>query len=136
MKVKNNTEKRFKDLNLRISWQDRRIYVSINDKNKKIKYRAENPNEKSLICYKIDDSNRINKDAMRCDSGLYIDELSTSNRDRLILIEFKGSNVNEAIEQIKSTVKDLIITPKITIDKLDACIVLKKIPILNIGPQI
>ncbi len=97
---------------------DRRNTISL-EENKK-RYIAYNVAGKSVAQYHIDKNNEPPK---KCDYAIYVDE-----DDRIIFIELKGSDVLHAIKQIRQSINDKVILPRITCSTLDARIIASKTP--------
>lgn len=101
-----------------LKWSDQRSQISLKENKKE--YKANNPASKILFCYHID-GEMIEHDVGQkaCDYGLGV-----PIDDRLLLIEFKGKNLEHAIKQISATLDFL--GDKINDLKVDVHIILSR----------
>ncbi len=85
---------------------DTRKVVTLKEPREDRKYIAENPNQLFLTVYQVDGAllKSQNPGDKKCDYAIY-----TSNDD-LFLIELKGSDYSQALDQIKKTL-DCLLTP-------------------------
>lgn len=86
------------------------------------KYSIKNKSKKEIVKYKIDGGLINDPNEIKCDYGFY----TKGDNNILFLVELKGSDYNHAIEQIINTIKLLVTEPKITVDKINARIVVSK----------
>lgn len=107
--------------------RDRRKIVSLRERGEKSTYVLSNPTGKEIVVYKIDHGLISSESIPKCDFGIYYVE-----GDTLILVELKGANYEHALEQIESTIEQLVVTPKVVISKLNARVVLSKARIPNV----
>lgn len=116
---------RFHKVHTNPSYRDRRKTVSL--KENKMNYIAKNPNEKEVLLYRTDNPAQTNR---RCDYVLYImdSENEFQDEDRLILIELKGKDVERGITQITQTLEDYVTKKKISINRVDARIIVSRSP--------
>lgn len=99
---------------------DARAIISLKDKGAgKSAYEGNNKRKLHVTTYLVD-GGIITDDSSKCDYALYTDE------DILYFIELKGSDYSKALEQITSTVRQLLISPNIKPALVHARIVLSK----------
>lgn len=89
-------------------------------------YRLKNPGGKEVVVYKIDEGLIKGNKNKKCDYGIYTEE------DTLFLIELKGSDLNQAIDQIHETITILLKRPHIPVRIVKARVVLSKFRVPNI----
>lgn len=104
---------------------DCRKLIVLRDKGTS-KYIGKNDNDKRIIVYQIDNGIIKSQSVVKCDYGLY-----NWDEDIIYLIELKGSDYDQAIEQIISTI-NLLIT-QCDINRVNARIVLTKVRTPEIG---
>lgn len=104
---------------------DCRKLIPLKDKGTST-YIGENDNEKRIIVYQIDNGIIKSQSVVKCDYGLY-----NWDEDIIYLIELKGTDYDQAIEQITSTI-NLLIT-QCDINSVNARIVLTKVRTPEIG---
>ncbi len=110
-----------------IEYDDARPIAILKDKGNSCTYRLINNSARHLTAYNIDGG--ILKNSLpKCDKALYVSAENGKTNDILYLVEFKGKHINDATEQIESTIKQLIVAPKIKVDKLNARIVATGVP--------
>jgi hypothetical protein len=85
------------------------------------KYSIINKSKKEIVKYKIDGGLINNNDEIRCDYGFYTEDKF------LFLVELKGRDYSQAIDQIINTISLLIEKPKIKVSKINARIVASKL---------
>lgn len=104
-------------------------YIHCNDNRKRcvleetkgVKYIISNINDIEYVVLKIDNG-LINTNASKqCDFAIYI-----PSSDTVRFIELKGSNLDDAFEQLLETINVLIAKPNISLNKLQARIVVRK----------
>lgn len=101
---------------------DRRKQISIKEKGKR--YLGINNDEKVIAKYHLDDPAHP-AEGIRCDYALYVhdDEKPAKDDDRLIFIELKGGDIEQAIQQISKSIKDWVVSYSIRPRRLDARII-------------
>lgn len=104
---------------------DRRKKVSLREHGEKSIYILSNPAEKEIAVYRIDHGLISSESVPKCDFAIYVEG------DLLILVELKGADYEHALEQIESTIRQLIVTPNINVSILNARIVLSKARVPN-----
>lgn len=109
-----------------IEWHDRRRNVSLKEKGEKSEYRLCNESGRDLVLYRIDHGLIAREDIPKCDFGIYTED------DWLILIELKGMDYGHALEQIESTINELVKKPQIPITRINGRIVLSRTRIPDI----
>ncbi|MCR5453523.1 MAG: hypothetical protein K6F33_00855 [Bacteroidales bacterium] len=107
--------------NLYIVSHDCRSSVSVKEQN--MQYILNNPSKKEIVVYQIDNGLITSKE-LKCDYGVYTES------DVLFLIELKSPEREycHALQQIISTIEILIKSKNISVNKLNARIVLRKYP--------
>ena len=110
-----------------ISSDDYRKKITLKDKGSSI-YQCLNDSAKRVIIYNVDNGIIKSQTIAKCDYALY-----NFNDDTVYFIELKGANYDRAVEQIESTINNLIINNNIEISIINARIVLTraKTPQLN-----
>ncbi|WP_019539650.1 hypothetical protein [Proteiniphilum acetatigenes] len=113
---------RFHEIHTRRVECDRRKRISIKEKGKR--YLGINNDEKVIAKYHLDDPEHP-VEGIRCDYALYVydDENQAKDDDRLIFIELKGSDIEQAIQQISNSIRDWVVNYSIRPRKLDARII-------------
>lgn len=117
-----------------IEINDCRKIISLKDKRaSSSKYVCQNENKKRVMVYKVDDGIIKSKDIGKCDYALY-----NYDDDIVFFIELKGSDYEQAIEQIDSTIRNLITSKSIEINVINARVVLAKVrtPEINTTKEI
>lgn len=112
--------------NAYIESKDKRKIVVLKDpKGGKSKYKGENIHDMEIAVYRIDEGIMKSSKEKKCDYGLY-----TRDDDTLRLVELKGSDFEQAVEQIMNTLNELIHKPGIDIYRVCGRIVLsrKRVP--------
>lgn len=94
--------------------------VSLREKREKSKYILRNDSEKDLVIYRIDGGIITSKETKKCDYGVYTEQ------DVLYLIELKGADYSQALDQITSTIDTLLKKPAISVKQLNVRVVLSK----------
>ncbi|MBO7438541.1 MAG: hypothetical protein J6U21_02575 [Bacteroidales bacterium] len=94
---------------------------NVSAEENKRKYSIENKSKKEVVKYKIDGGLLTDVDGKKCDFGFYTED------DVLFLVELKGSDYCQAIEQIINTIEKLVKAPKIKITKINARVVLSRV---------
>ena len=94
--------------------------VSLREKREKSKYILRNDSEKDLVIYRIDGGIITSKETKKCDYGVYTEQ------DVLYLIELKGTDYSQALDQITSTIDTLLKKPAISVKQLNVRVVLSK----------
>ena len=113
---------KYTDINYIISDDCRKI-ITLKDKGASTsKYVCKNNKRKKVTIYKIDGGIIKSQTVNKCDFALY-----NNNDDVIYFVELKGSDYDQAIEQIGSTISDLIISNNIKINIINARIVLTKV---------
>lgn len=109
-----------------IVYQDCRKIVVINDKGEDRVYRLNNDAGHELLVLHVDGG--IFKDSVnkKCDFAVYTQERI------LILIELKGADYSQALDQLNATIIEMIEKPMIKVGRLHARVVLSKTKIPNI----
>lgn len=105
-----------------IEFQDNREQVFLKDqRGGNVSYKAENPKRYTLIAYNVEGGIIKEEHKKKCDFGLF-----NVTSGVLRLIELKGGDCSEAIDQIISTMQ-LILAPSITdLHEVHSRIVLSK----------
>lgn len=119
---------KFNEIHTNWFCRDRRKNISLEEKKKK--YLAENPEEKCVAQYRIDNPDEPNVENKKCDFALYVhdDEEPLKCDDRLIFIELKGTDINRAFKQITKTIEDWVIAYNIRPRRMDARVVAARVP--------
>lgn len=101
---------------------DTRKVVTLKEPREDRKYIAENPNQLFLTVYQVDGAllKSQNPGDKKCDYAIY-----TSNDD-LFLIELKGSDYSQALDQIKKTLDCLLIPNLDRLHSVNGRVVLSK----------
>lgn len=101
---------------------DTRKVVTLKEPREDRKYIAENPNQLFLTVYQVDGAllKSQNPGDKKCDYAIY-----TSNDD-LFLIELKGSDYSQALDQIKKTLDCLLIPGLDSLHSVNGRVVLSK----------
>lgn len=101
---------------------DTRKVVTLKEPREDRKYIAENPNQLFLTVYQVDGAllKSPNPGDKKCDYAIY-----TSNDD-LFLIELKGSDYSQALDQIKKTLDCLLIPGLDSLHSVNGRVVLSK----------
>ena len=86
------------------------------------KYIIDNKSKKEIVKYKIDGGLLTDQNVLKCDYGFY------TENNFLFLVELKGSDYSHAIEQIINTIYLLIEKPQIKVSKINARIIVSKLP--------
>lgn len=100
---------------------DRKRYVSLKDKGETRKYSLENDLKKDLVVYRVDGGVIQGNNSDKCDFAIYTED------KWLVLVELKGADYNKAIEQIISTIDQLVKNPKVSVNRVFSRIVLSKV---------
>lgn len=103
-----------------IEHHDTRRKVVLREKREKSKYILRNDSEKDLVIYRIDGGIITSKKTKKCDYGVYTEQ------DVLYLIELKGTDYSQALDQITSTIDTLLKKPAISVKQLNVRVVLSK----------
>ena len=90
-------------------------------------YRFLNKAQKEIVVYHVDAGIIKNDNISKCDYGIFTED------DTLFLIELKGSDQEHAIDQINSTIKHLLDTPKVKVKKVNARVVLSRVRVPRIA---
>ena len=116
-----------------IKWHDRRPIISLRDSptsgksgTGKGNYILENDLLHEMVIYRIDDGILSAADGNKCDYGIY------TETQKLILVELKGGAVNDAVQQMNSTIDQLITDKAIKCDAIHGRIVTSRTPSPNI----
>ncbi len=110
-----------------IEYDDNRSIAILKDKGNSCTFRLNNNAGRNLTAYNIDGGILTNS-LPKCDKALYVSAEDNKSNDILYLVEFKGTHINDATEQIESTIKQLIVAPKIKVNKLNARIAATAVP--------
>jgi hypothetical protein len=97
--------------------------VPLREQKEKRTYRLHNKSEKELVVYKIDGGLINNDNVLKCDNAIYTED------DWLFLIELKGTDLNQALDQIDRTIDRLLKQPNIKVQKLNVRIVVSKVSV-------
>lgn len=100
---------------------DCKRYVSLKDKGETRKYSLENDLKKDLVVYRVDGGVIQGNNSDKCDFAIYTED------KWLVLVELKGADYNKAIEQIISTIDQLVKNPKVSVNRVFSRIVLSKV---------
>jgi hypothetical protein len=105
-----------------IESEDKRLIISLKDnKGGRSNYRGNNQLKQSIIVYRIDGGIINDEKNQKCDYAIY------TNMDSLYFIELKGSDYNQALKQIISTIEKLIKkVSEVEVSRVYARIVLSK----------
>jgi len=103
----------------------RKIVVLEDPKGGNSKYKGKNIHDKEIAVFRIDEGIIKSPKEKKCDYGLY-----TRDDDTLRFVELKGSDFEQAVKQIMSTLNELIHKPRIDIYRVCGRIVLsrKRVP--------
>lgn len=113
---------KYTDINYIIS-DDCRKTITLKDKGASTsKYVCENNKKKKITIYKVDGGIIKSQIVNKCDFALY-----NNDNDVIYFIELKGSDYDQAIEQISSSISNLITSNNIKINIINARIVLTKV---------
>ena len=104
---------------------DCRNVVTLKEKGENRVYRLINDANHELVVIKVDGGIFNNSTSLKCDFAIY------SQERRLLLIELKGGDYNHALEQLDTTINEMIVKPQIGISKLYTRVVLSKARIPN-----
>ena len=100
--------------------------VSLREQGENRTYRFHNKSIKETVVYEIDGGLINNNSVLKCDYGIYTED------DLLFLIELKGEDLDQALDQINSTINILLKKTNIKVKKLNARIVLSKVSVPRI----
>jgi len=100
--------------------------IVLKEKREKSKYHLYNDSKSDIIIYKVDGGMITSNKIKKCDYGVYTEQ------DVLYLIELKGSDYNQALEQIQSTIDNLIKKSSINVKQINVRIILSKYRTPNI----
>jgi hypothetical protein len=124
---------KYTDINY-IKSDDCRKTITLKDKGgSNSTYICSNNYEKRIIVYIVDNGIIKSQTTAKCDFALY-----NAKEDVIYFIELKGSNYDRAIEQIESAINNLIRNNHISINSVNARIVLTraKAPQINTTKEI
>ncbi|WP_353160524.1 hypothetical protein [Myroides odoratus] len=99
---------------------NRRTFVL--EETKGVQYIVSNTSNLDYIAYRVDRGLIQTNTTKQCDYALYI-----PSSDTVRFIELKGSNVEEGLEQLLQTIQVLITRPNITVSRLQARIITRKV---------
>lgn len=100
--------------------------IPLRELREKRLYRLLNKDGKEIVVYKIDEGLIKGNKTKKCDYGIYTED------DLLFLIELKGADLNQAIEQINETITILLKRPNIQVKTLKARVVMSKVRVPSI----
>lgn len=100
--------------------------IPLREPGEKRLYRLQNRVGKEIVVYKIDEGLIKGNVNIKCDFGIYTED------DHLFLIEMKGSDLNQAIDQITETITILLKRPHIQVKILKARVVMSKVRVPSI----
>ena len=112
--VEKYTEQRY------IEFDDKRSQIVLSDKGEPRKYCAYNTRRQRVVAYRVDGGIVTDKTQSKCDYALW------TENNRVYFIELKGGDYSHALEQISSTIANLVQEPKIDAEEIHARIVLSK----------
>lgn len=107
-----------------IEFHDNRKIISLTDKKGKTNYLLSNDLVHEIVCYHIDGGILTANEETKCDFGLY------TEKDILILVELKGADYSQALDQISSSI-DQLLSGNLKVSKVHARIVLTKTRVPN-----
>lgn len=111
-------EEKYADADYIRSNDDRPIVVV--EENKR-KYRGENVNSQRVVVYRIDGGIIKDQDVSKCDFAVY----ATASKN-VYFVELKGRDFSHAIEQLLSTIRQLVVS-ELDLGSVHARIVLSKV---------
>lgn len=85
-------------------------------------YQLENKSHRCIHSYRIDNGIITSQNVSKCDYAIFIDT------NYLILIELKGVDISHAIDQIENTINTLIRNNGVSVNRIDARIVISRGP--------
>lgn len=109
-----------------IKSHDRRKIVALTEKGENRVYRLINDLNHELVVMKVDGGIFNDSSNQKCDYAIYTQERI------LILIEIKGSDYSHAIDQLDTTINEMILSRQLNLNKLHTRVVLSKARIPNI----
>lgn len=104
---------------------DRRKIVSLTEKGENRVYRLVNDAIHELVVMRVDGGIFSDSKNTKCDYGIYTHERI------LVLVELKGADYSHALEQLDTTVDEMIARPQLHVGKLYGRVVLSKTRIPN-----
>lgn len=100
--------------------------IPLREPREKRLYRLLNKDGKEIVVYKIDEGLIKGNKTKKCDYGIY------TENDFLILVELKGADLNQAIDQINETMNILLKSPNVRVKTLKARVVMSKVRVPSI----
>ncbi|APA90910.1 hypothetical protein HX057_14095 [Myroides odoratimimus] len=111
---------KYYSLKQHIYCDDNRKTLSL-EETKGVKYIGTNKNAIEYTVYRVDKGLISTNETKQCDFAIYV-----PSSDSVRLIELKGGNIDDGVEQLIQTIDVLIKRPNISVTKLYAILVAKK----------
>ena len=103
-----------------IESDDHRSIVVAQDKRGRGKWIGRNLDKKRVVKYRVDDGIIKSKAECKCDYAVCVED------NDVYLVELKGADYNHALQQVLSTIDNLILRPQIDVRVVNGRIVLSR----------